>query len=369
MENLEESQSRCVFVNTSLGTHIVSLLYNDDTSSDFKEKLREEHKQCHPQIGEIEISALKRNDENGEADQDVPREEGVVGNAKTTRNKKRKVEQQKKSCKYQKAEKIDDVSVPRKKQEFVGETSLSSSVLVHNNVAQGVASLVTRDLPRCTCQSLITRKLVVLDLKGILADVVEDYNGQLIPDGKISGRSVFKRPFVASFLEFCFERFEVGIWSSGDVGLDFMNYVVIGKRAKNLLFCFDQHMCTPTRFNTLEKSTEPLFLKDLRKVWERIGTCVSCGKVKYDESNTLLVDDSPHKALCNPPHTGIFPFPYQYTDRNDSALSCELMQYMERLAEVDNVQKFVAENPIGQAAINDKHESWQFYSQVIEEYK
>lgn len=65
----------------------------------------------------------------------------------------------------------------------------------------------------------------------------------------------------------------------------------------------DQNICITTDFKTLENTTKPLFLKDLRTVWDRFGTCLSCGKVKYDESNTLLVDDSPDKALCNPVST------------------------------------------------------------------
>lgn len=109
------------------------------------------------------------------------------------------------------------------------------------------------------------------------------------------------------------------------------------------------------------------------------------------------------------PHTGIFPFPYQYTDREDCALGksflilnlssiqvlqhqaesingdayCsltlflilrtgpdgELRKYMERLVDAENVQKFVEENPIGQSAITETHESWSFYSRVIKAHK
>lgn len=61
-----------------------------------------------------------------------------------------------------------------------------------------------------------------------------------------------------------------------------------------------QDMCITTEFKTLENTAKPLFLKDLRRVWNHLGACSTCGKRKYDESNTLLVDDSPEKALCNP---------------------------------------------------------------------
>ncbi|ESQ47385.1 hypothetical protein EUTSA_v10027825mg [Eutrema salsugineum] len=309
----------------------------------------------------------QRNYGKGEGDQDVSREEGVVGDVNTSKNKMRKNKQKKKKpSESEKIEKTDDdVPVQRneEKADLVGEASLSSSVLVNNSVSQGV------DSSRCTCQSFISRKLIVLDLNGILADVVYGSNVQRAPDSHVAGRSVFERPFLGPFLDFCFERFEVGIWSSRRTGLESLIYNILKTYSKKVYFCFDQGMCTTTRFKTLENSSKPLFLKDLRRVWERVGTCVSCGKVKYDESNTLLIDDSPYKALCNPPHTGIFPLPYKYSDHEDSVLAGELLTYLVKLADVDNVQKFVAENPIGQAAISETHESWEFYSQVIEEYK
>ncbi|CAA7055787.1 unnamed protein product [Microthlaspi erraticum] len=75
--------------------------------------------------------------------------------------------------------------------------------------------------------------------------------------------------------------------------------------------------------------------------------------------------------MCNPPHTGIFPYSYKYTDREDCALgpNAELRKYLERLVDAENVQKFVAENPIGQSAVTETHESWEFYSKIMEKYK
>ncbi|GAB2232791.1 hypothetical protein Droror1_Dr00011849 [Drosera rotundifolia] len=35
----------------------------------------------------------------------------------------------------------------------------------------------------------------------------------------------------------------------------------------------------------------------------------------YNASNTLLVDDSPYKALLNPPNTALFPVSYSFKDR------------------------------------------------------
>ncbi|XP_010433538.1 PREDICTED: uncharacterized protein LOC104717628 [Camelina sativa] len=312
----------------------------------------------------------KINDKKGEVDQNALGAEGVSNvevKTKKSKNKKNALDH-----KTDDMEEKDAVSVPKKDEEpeFDGEKlemSLSSSVVIQNNMVQGVASSEIGSVAKCSCDGR-TKKLLVFDLNGILADIVQGFTGQFIPDGKVSYRSVFRRPFVSSFLDFCFERFNVAIWSSRRIGLDYMVSIVMRNYARNLLFCFDQNKCTTTKFKTQEKNDKPLFLKDLRTVWERFGTCISCGNRKYDETNTLLVDDSPDKALCNPPYTGIFPSPYQYTDHQDSALGPEgeLRKYLERIADAENVQKFVAENPFGQTAITETHESWEFYSKVVE---
>ncbi|KAG7541424.1 HAD-like superfamily [Arabidopsis thaliana x Arabidopsis arenosa] len=322
---------------------------------------------------DMEEDNQKENENKGEVDQNSLGAGVSKVEVKTKESKKKKNSLDHKTDDM---EEKDDVSLPSKdaEPEFDREkleTSLSSSVLIQNNVAQGVASSETGDVPRCSCAGQRTRKLLVFDLNGILADIVQGFTGPFVPDGKVSYRSVFRRPFVSSFLDFCFERFHVAIWSSRRVGLDYMVSIVMKNYSRNLLFCFDQNKCTTTKFKTQEKNDKPLFLKDLRTVWDQFGTCTSCGKRKYDETNTLLVDDSPDKALCNPPHTGIFPSPYQYTDRQDSALGPEgeLRKYLERLADAENVQKFVAENPFGQTAITEIHESWEFYSKVVEAHK
>ncbi|WZZ10962.1 hypothetical protein YC2023_096883 [Brassica napus] len=336
---------------------------------------------CDKNAGQELVAEKETKDEIGEPKQKrkkkKKKESCELSEEVSEPKQKKKKKKKKKSCEDDKNDNMDvekdDVSVPRSERELESDgiklgTSLSSSILIPDN---GVASQETGDVPRCSCKGQSARKLVVFDLNGILADIARGNTGKCVPDGKISLRSVFKRPFVATFLDFCFEKFDVGIWSSRRIGLNYMTNIVMGRHAKNLLFSFDQRICITTKFKTLGNTTKPLFLKNLRTVWNRFGTCLSCGKRKYDETNTLLVDDSPDKALCNPPHTGIFPFPYQYTDREDSALGPdgELMKYMERLVDAENVQKFVEKNPMGQSAITETHESWSFYSRVIEAHK
>jgi hypothetical protein len=214
----------------------------------------------------------------------------------------------------------------------------------------------------------VKKKLLVLDVNGLIADIVSDLPDGCGADAFIGRKAVFKRPFCDDFLQFCFERFNVGVWSSRTKRnvksvLDF----IMGETSKKLLFCWDQSLCTETGFNTVENREKPLLLKELKKLWEKHETNLPWEKGDYDESNTLLLDDSPYKALRNPPNTAIFPSTYHYRNRKDTSLGpCgDLRIYLDKLSLSENVQKYVEQNPYGQRSINKSNISWPFYLKVI----
>lgn len=62
----------------------------------------------------------------------------------------------------------------------------------------------------------------------------------------------------------------------------------------------NQSHCTRTGFKTIENRDKPLFLKELSKLWKNNNTKFPWKVGDYDKSNTLLLDDSPYKALQNP---------------------------------------------------------------------
>lgn len=62
----------------------------------------------------------------------------------------------------------------------------------------------------------------------------------------------------------------------------------------------NQSHCTKTQFSTVENRDKPLVLKELRKVWDKAEPDLPWEKGEFNESNTLLLDDSPYKALMNP---------------------------------------------------------------------
>ncbi|KAF9616925.1 hypothetical protein IFM89_032995 [Coptis chinensis] len=220
------------------------------------------------------------------------------------------------------------------------ERKLKKSVTDGKDSAASVHDIISHRVVR-------KRKLLVLNLNGVLVDVVFGF----IPcaDAVINNRSVFTRPFCKDFLKFCFEKFDVGIWSSR-MSHNMVGVVdtILGDLKKQLLFSWDQSYCTDTGLTpsqiglmTPNNTTKPLFLMELKKIWNKYE--------EYNESNTLLLDDTPYKSLLNPPHTAIFPEPYIYQLQNDCALAprSAIRLYLEGVAMAENVPNYVGQHPFG----------------------
>ncbi|KAK4417584.1 hypothetical protein Salat_2171100 [Sesamum alatum] len=234
------------------------------------------------------------------------------------------------------------------------------------------AECLSQDLglcPRIAPIASIKRKLLVLDVNGLLAHIVMPAPKDCRGDVHILGRAIFKRPFCDDFLKFCFQNFDVGVWSSRSKRIiDRVVEYLLGDLQDNLLFCWDMFHSTQTGFKTLENSHKPLVFKELRKIWENDDPTLPWKRGDYNESNTLLLDDSPYKALLNPLHTAIFPNSYHYEDKNDNSLGPggDLRVYLEGLLTSDDVRKYVEQHPFGQGAINETNLSWGFYSGVLQ---
>ncbi|KFK22449.1 hypothetical protein AALP_AAs46147U000400 [Arabis alpina] len=215
--------------------------------------------------------------------------------------------------------------------------------------------------------SVSSKKLLVLDLNGLLANIVSSF-----PDCKadiiINRRAVFKRPFCDDFLNFCFEKFQVGIWSSRKQhNVKTITEFLLGDMKSKLLFCWDESHCATTPTTTLENVHKNVVFKELNRLWEKHDPKLPWKKGDYNKTNTVLLDDSPYKALLNPLYTAIFPHPYDHRNKTDTSLASfgDLRLHLERLAEAKNVQKFIKKNPFGQQSITEESESWEFYRNAI----
>ncbi|XP_038876560.1 uncharacterized protein LOC120068987 isoform X1 [Benincasa hispida] len=155
------------------------------------------------------------------------------------------------------------------------------------------------------CQ--MRKKLLILDINGVLVDIVSPPPKERKADINIARHAVFKRPFYLDFMKFCFERFEIGIWSSRNrKNVSRMVDYLMGDMKHGLLFCWDLSHCTASEFYTVEKKHKRLVFKQLRKVWEKQDPNLPWKQGEYNESNTVLVDDSPYKSLLNPVCSFIF---------------------------------------------------------------
>ncbi|KAG0608946.1 hypothetical protein M758_8G145700 [Ceratodon purpureus] len=208
-----------------------------------------------------------------------------------------------------------------------------------------------------------TKKLLILDVNGLLVARYSKVDRNIIPQGTkhavVAKTFMFKRPFCGSFLNFCFENFHVGVWSSmmeANVRKS-LDYICKGMQHK-FMFVMHQGDCTNTGLRNPQKKKSPLFLKELAKVWSRFP------HGQFNETNTLLIDDTPYKTLWNPPFTAIFPEAYWYNER-DSFLKGTLTEYLKQLRDAPNVQEFVRTHPIGVPAIAPGCLDWDVYQQVL----
>lgn len=202
------------------------------------------------------------------------------------------------------------------------------------------------------------KNLLVLDINGIVADVVKIdkdflyvktgkglYNDRLfylderncrLPD---SDQCVFKRPYCKDFIQFCLQRFEVVIWSSKTPkNVKALVDILIGELKDDLLTVLDQDA------TIRDKGT--IYTKPLQVLWKKYS--------RFNMKNTLLIDDSPEKsAHVNPPGTVICPRRYIHNvNIEDEVLGPdgELREYLEMVASHANIQEYVTKSPFVEGA-------------------
>lgn len=126
------------------------------------------------------------------------------------------------------------------------------------------------------------RKLLILDLDETLFHA--SLQPLLIGSDFVTdtGYHVYVRPYLVEFLAFCFENFDVAVWTSATqlYAEEIVNQLFPNPKA--LQFLWHRQHCI-TRFNP--ESGQYDFIKDLQKV-KRKG---------FDLNAVLAVDDSPEK--------------------------------------------------------------------------
>ncbi|KAD3337578.1 hypothetical protein E3N88_33098 [Mikania micrantha] len=216
------------------------------------------------------------------------------------------------------------------------------------------------------------KKLLVIPLRGIIVHRAHRTRPDTIPRNRrpdfcYGNFLVYKRPFCLEFLRFCFEKFNVGLWSSSrEQNLQGILTNVMGDLKNKLLFTWDQKQCTNSGFMCVENKEKPLFLKELDHLWQKKDPNLPWSDGEYSASNTLLIT-YPEKTLLNPPNTSISPLNYDPENKKDDFLGPkgELRVFLEGLAEAEDVQTYVQDHPIGDPDILPSHPDWDYYCKII----
>lgn len=182
-------------------------------------------------------------------------------------------------------------------------------------------------------------KLVILDLNGTLL---------FRPNPRKQPTKMIGRPFLSQFLEYLFENFAVMIWSSAkpanvkilvERGLENYNTQLVATWARDTLGLAPHHY-----------NRNVQCYKDLKRVW--VSDEVQCNMLDYEEGkrfdqrNTILLDDSaikasaqPHNLLEVPEFSGISP------DAINQDVLGEVVGYLELLKMQEDVSKFIHKTP------------------------
>lgn len=160
------------------------------------------------------------------------------------------------------------------------------------------------------------RLLVIFDLNGVLVDRVYQKGRLEDADARVGRFWLYVRPGFRELRDWL-QRAEVdvAIWSS----MTEPNVRAIAEYlfadAVPLRFLWNQSHCDaepdPNAQPKPDGYVKPLFVKDLRHVWDAFP--------QYHADNTLLIDDTPEKSKRNPAHCHLVAAPtWTRADRDSS---------------------------------------------------
>ena len=115
--------------------------------------------------------------------------------------------------------------------------------------------------------------------------------------------------------------------------------IIFTKEERNKFkFIWDQSRIVDSNVPRLDARCN-IMLKDLTTVWntpEFVGV--------YDDSNTVLIDDSPIKTFVNPRFTSLYPTTFKFGDCEDTFLPDILWPFLQKLSLAQDVKRFLQLN-------------------------
>jgi hypothetical protein len=166
------------------------------------------------------------------------------------------------------------------------------------------------------------KNLIVIDLNGLLmqrsfSPIGTSTSGfRIDQDAKVGNFYVYNRPHMKDFLDFLHENFTVGVWSSATEynARMLVRHLWGKKKEKQLAFVWGQEKCTNVGVFT-EPRVKPVFLKELDKLWSH-----NPEMEKFRGTHTVLIDDSPYKAVNNPMHSALHPAEFKIVFKEGNPL-------------------------------------------------
>ena len=191
-----------------------------------------------------------------------------------------------------------------------------------------------------------SKPLLVLDLNGVLCD----RGTYATRDGK---KKSVNRPGAARFVRWCYERFEVGVWSCAKK--DNMELGLF--EGRDLVMCWDQHHSTSLWPRTSTVSPQkPLFLKEIDRLWacafdaprdaqpsimndwrRKVTASAPSTLTRYDAATTVLIDNHLEKFERNPLGSCVLVPTWTASEEGDASLALDgaLCQALGALSEGD----------------------------------
>lgn len=207
---------------------------------------------------------------------------------------------------------------------------------------------------------------IVLDLNGLLV-MRSQQPSQVYPSFQVSKNIHYIiRPGCLEFLKMVLERFNVGIWSTA-----------MEKNVLQMVKCLQEKVGQVLPFfaiwgqeGCLIYSKRKLFRPDkpnveaMFKPLEKMGRCFD-----LDPMRTILIDDSPYKGCVSTSSNCIFPTSFDLSNKEDNILLGDLLPYLSRLDEANDVRNVIELDRLGQLPVVHDHELFSKFSDVIETCK
>ena len=165
------------------------------------------------------------------------------------------------------------------------------------------------------------RKLLILDLDETLIYATEE-KLERESDFIVGQYFVYRRPFLEDFLEFCFENFNVAVWTTATKSYAEEILQTILEGDQNLQFLWTRERCT-LAFD--EEERENYFVKRMYKIRRR----------GYKLRSIIVVDDSPNVWKCS--YGNLVSVSKFEGDESDNELRI-LPIYLEKLKDVESIR-------------------------------